>query len=139
MPIIKGADLTSVSTERKVYREGEYVAEITKQEFSEDERFLIITHKFEEAPDNEDVGQSWQNWIYLQQDDGKLSEIGLQTIKRYLEAVFGKGSPETQGNPPDTDPLTGNRVRLYLISDSWKDKKSGEDRTGNKAKRIMAA
>jgi hypothetical protein len=52
------------------------------------------------------------------QNDGKKNDIGLKTLKRYLEAVFGKDSPESQR--ANSDPLTGHMVKVYLTQKQYK-------------------
>lgn len=132
MPIIEGADLSSVSTERELIPEGEYLFTITDQEMSDDNSTLIIKRRIEEAPDSKFVGQESWDFINLVQNDGKKNEIGLQTIKKYLEAVFGKGSPESNSN--DTDPLTGQQVRIYISHRSAK----GSDKQYLNNKKFLA-
>ena len=131
MPIIEGADLTSVSTDREPLTEGEYLLTVLDSEYSEDKRFLIIHHRIDEGPER--VGQKWQNWINVRQNDGKTNEIGLATLKRYLETVFGKGSPESK--VADSDPLHGHQIRAYISVRSWQDK--GEERKGNNIKKMF--
>lgn len=134
-PIIEGADMTSISTERELLPEGEYLLLVTDSEISEDKKSCIIKHRVEDAPTEgaKFVGQEWQNWINIVQNDGKKNEIGFTSIKKYLEAVFGKGSVES--NTADTDPLNGYQVRVYITQKSWK--KDGEDRSGNNIKRFL--
>lgn len=140
MPVIQGADLSSVTTERKAFDEGEYLVTIQSSEFGGDQnKMLIIKTKIEAAPNDADVGREFWDWVNVIQNDGKINQISMAHVKRYMEAVFGKGAPETEGNPPDTDPLNGHQVRLYLILDTYKDKKSGEDKTNNKVKQILSA
>lgn len=137
MPIIEGADMASVSTERELLPEGSYTMTIKESELSEDGRSLIIKHRIDTAPDEAQarVGQEWWNWINIKANDGKVNEIGFSQIKKYLEAVFGKGSSESNSN--DTDPLNGASVELYIVQKSYK--KDGEDKTVNNVKRITKA
>lgn len=137
MPIIEGADMSSVSTERELLPEGSYTMTIKESELSEDGRSLIIKHRIDSAPDEAQarVGQEWWNWINIKTNDGKVNEIGFASIKKYLEAVFGKGSSESNSN--DTDPLNGATVELYIVQKSYK--KDGEDKTVNNVKRITKA
>lgn len=137
MPIIEGADMASVSTERELLPEGSYTMTIKESELSEDGRSLIIKHRIDSAPDEAQarVGQEWWNWINIKANDGKVNEIGFSQIKKYLEAVFGKGSSESNSN--DTDPLNGATVELYIVQKSYK--KDGEDKTVNNVKRITKA
>ena len=131
MPIIPGADLTSVSTKREAYPEGEYLVTIIGSELSEDKRSLILETRIEEP--GELQGRKFSHWINVVQNDGKPNRIGWTTLKRYLEAVFGKGSPESLQN--DSDPLTGHTVHLQLEKGSYTDK-SGEEQEKNEVKRI---
>ena len=133
MPIIEGADMASISTERKLIPEGEYLFTITDQEMSDDKSTLIIKRRIEEAPDPQYVGQEAWDFVNLVQNDGKTNTIGLETIKKYLEAVFGKGSPESQSN--DTDPLTGQQVRIYISHRSAK----GSDKQYLNNKKFLSA
>lgn len=139
MPVIENADLTKVSTTREPLPEGEYVMQISSSEMSEDNRNLIINHEITEAEDTALVGRKWPNWINLVQNDERQNEIGLSTIKRYLETIFGKGSPEAEATQPDTDILDGHSVKLYLTIDSYKDKKTKEERKNNRIKRMSRA
>ena len=136
MPIIEGADMTSISTEFKPYVEGEYRMLIKSTEMHKNNSQLRIVCEIEDAPNSDDIGKPFTDFINIVQNDGKLNQIGLATVKRYLEAVFGKDSPES--NNADTDPLVGHSVTLYLIEDSYKDK-DGKDRTNNKVKKILKA
>lgn len=134
-PIIEGADMSSISTEREMLPEGEYLFTIITTELSDDKKSLIVKRRIDEAPAEGEkfLGQENWDWINIEQRDGKKNEIGFQTIKRYLEAVFGKGSPESNSN--DTDPLHGQQVRIYIVQTSAK----GSDKVYNNNKRIMAA
>lgn len=133
MPVIQGADLSSVSTERQALPEGDYLLDIFTSELSENKEKVIIKMKVLDGPEGTKNKEFW-DWCTV---TGQWTEIGLQQIKRYLEAVFGKGSTEAEAAPPDTDPLHGHQVRVYLSIESYK--KDGEDKTSNKAKQIRAA
>lgn len=132
-PVIEGADLTTISTKREPLPEYDYVLEIFGSEFDESRTKIIVKTRVAEGPDNT-VGKEFWDWCQV---TGEWKEIGLQQIKRYLEAVFGKGSDEAEAVPPDTDVLHGHKVRAYLIIDSYT--KDGEEQRNNKAKRIRAA
>lgn len=134
MPVIQGADLTAVSTSMEPVPESEVVLDIVTSEFSDDKNKIIIKTKIVEHDEERYVGREFWDWCNV---TGDHAHIGLQQIKRYLEAVFGKGSPQAEASPPDTDVLHGSRVRAYLTVDSWKDQ-TGQEKKGNKAKRIMA-
>jgi hypothetical protein len=143
-PVIHGANLKEVSTERKPRAEGEYLVTIMKSEMNG--KMLVIKTKIEEAPEDKDIGQEFWDWVNIVQNDGKLNQISMEHLKRYMEAVFGKGSPEADAEPPDTDVLDGHQVRLYLIVDSYEDKKDidpetgkGRTKTNNKVKSILPA
>lgn len=135
MPIIEGADLTTVSTDFKPYVEGEYLMLVKESEIH-DGKQVRIKMEIVDAPDQNDTGKPFTDFINIRQNDGKVNQIGLGTIKRYLEAVFGKGSPESNQN--DTDLLNGHNVRLYLIEDSYTDK-NGQEKQNNKVKKIFKA
>ena len=136
MPIIEGADLSNVSTERELLPEGEYLFTILDSELSEDGNSLIIKRRVEEAPPEGEkfVGQENWDWINIVDKQGKRNEIGYQTLKKYLEAVFGKGSDES--NVADSDPLHGHQVRIYI---EQKGSKKDPDKLFQNNKRIMAA
>lgn len=137
MPIIEGADMSSISTERDLLPEGEYTFTILESELSEDGKSVIIKRRIDAAPPEAEKflnTESW-DWVNIRKNDGKVNEIGFQTIKKYLEAVFGKGSDES--NQPDTDPLNGHQVGIYIVQKSYKDKNSGEDKTVNNNKKFF--
>lgn len=143
MPVIEGADLTSVSTDRDPYPENEYLVTIKESEIK-DGKTLIMKTRIDEP--EEFAGREFWDFINLVQNDGKRNEIGLTTIKRYLEAVYGKGSAEAEASPPDTDVLNGMSVRLLLTESEYEDKKDIDPATGkgrlkrnNKVKRIFPA
>jgi hypothetical protein len=133
MPVIQGADLTSVSTTREPLPEQEYLLDIFGSEMSEDGTKVIIKTRVIEP--SEEAKKEFWDWCTV---SGEWKEIGLQQVKRYLEAVFGKGSPEAEASPPDTDPLHGHQVRAYLTISAYKDS-TGQEQRNNKAKRIRAA
>lgn len=136
MPIIEGADLSTISTERELLPEGEYLFTILDSEMSEDKSSLILKRRIEEAPEGSEklVGTESWDWINLVQGDGKKNEIGLVTLKKYLEAVFGKDSPESA--QADSDLLHGHEVRIYVIQRAGK---KDPDKLYNNSKRISAA
>lgn len=137
MPVIEGADLTSVSTTREPLPEEDYLFDIIGSEMSEDKNKLILKLRVVEPEEVNGVnvkGREFWEWLTVK---GEWGHIGLQQLKRYLEAVFGKGS--TEADTPDSDPLHGQQVRAYLIIDPYKDKTTGEEVKNNKAKRIRAA
>lgn len=143
MPIIAGADLTSVSTDREPYPEGEYLVTIKESEVK-DGKSVIIKSRIEEP--TEFQGREYWDFINIRQNDGKQNRIGLENIKRYLEAVFGKGSPEAEASPPDTDVLNGSQVKLLLqireyVPDSEKSKPEAEQekKRNNQTKRVFPA
>jgi hypothetical protein len=137
MPVIEGADLTSVSTEREPLPEQEYLLTVKSAEWQDEKKKTqIIKFKVDEPADF--AGREHWEYINIIQNDGKLNEISLAQIKRYMEAVFGKGSPESLASPPDTDLLVSHSMRQYLIIEEYErnDKTKGKK---NKAKRIMKA
>lgn len=139
MPVLHGADLSSVSTERKLYDEGEYLVTIIGSEMGgKSKNMLIIKTKIAAAPNDADVDSEFWDWINYIQNDGKVNQISLSHIKRYMESVFGKDSAEANASPPDTDLLNGSQVRLYLIQDPYTDN-SGTEKVNNKVKQIFPA
>lgn len=137
-PIIEGADLTSVSTEFEPYAEQEIIVTVQKSELTEDKKQLRIVTKIDEPAELN--GRPYTEFINLIQNDGKQNEIGWSTIKRWLEAVFGKGSPEAEAAPPDTDNLDGHQVRLYLTINEYKPKgwQEGDKLArNNKTKKVL--
>lgn len=135
-PVIEGADLTSVSTTREPYKEGEILVTIKESEFQTDEKKTLIIKTKIEAPEEYKDREYW-DFVNLIQNDGKKNKIGWTTIKRYMEAAFGKGSAEAESVPPDTDLLNGRQVKLYLKLTSYK--KDGVDVPKNETKKIYAA
>ena len=136
MPILEGADLTQVSTTREPMPEGDYLVTVLESEISGSKTLVLKTRIDEPA---EFANRQFWDYINLIQNDGKQNRISLEHIKRYLEAVFGKDSPEAEASPPDTDVLNGHQVRLYLIIDEFKDNKTDEIRRNNKVKKILPA
>lgn len=136
MPIIQGADMTSVSTDREPFPEGSYTVTVKESELAEDNKSVTIKSRIDSADDPKFVDREFWHYINLVQKDGKTNQIGLQTIKKYTEAVFGKGSPESNQN--DTDVLNGHTVQLYMTVREYKDK-DGNDRKANDVKKIFAA
>lgn len=134
-PVIEGADLTSVSTEREPYPEGEYVVTFKESEVSDDRRQCILKTVIEEPAEFQ--GREFWDFVNLIQNDGKVNKIGWTTIKKYLEAVFGKGSTEAESSPPDTDLLNGHQARVYLKVGSYT--KDGVEKKNNKVSKIFAA
>ena len=113
MPIIKGADLSSVSTDFELYPPGAYKVEVKSSEMSENGKNLLIKTEIVECDtDQKYIGKNFTHFINLETNAGDRNEIGLQTLKRYLEAVFGKKSPEA--DVADSDPLNGHLVTLVL-------------------------
>jgi len=144
-PIIQGADLSTVSITREPFAEGEYLVTILKSEIQPGGKMLVIKTKIEQAPEDKDIGREFWDWVNIIQNDGKINQISMEHLKRYLAAVFGKDSPEANAAPPDTDPLDGHQVKLYLIKDSYPDKKDLDEngqpkiKTNNKVKSILQA
>jgi hypothetical protein len=138
MPVIQNADLTSVSTKNEPFPEGNYDFVIFESELSDDQRTVIIKHKCEAGDDPQQVGREYWNWINLIQNDGKPNRVGAIQIKRYMEAVFGEGSPEAETASPDTDVLNGHRVKLFLKVRTYTPKGSTEEKKSNEVKMISA-
>lgn len=139
MPVIQGADLTSVSTDR-FFPEGEYLVTVKESKLSDDGKSLQIISRIDEPAEFAD--REYWDFINLIQNDGKQNRMGLGTIKSYLEAAFGKGSPEAEASPPDTDPLNGHSLKLVLTVREYKGKdwKEGDEmEKGNRVKRIFPA
>lgn len=136
-PILEGADLTQVSTTREPLPEGDYVVTVFESEIQKGGKTLVLKTRVEEPA--EFAPRQFWDYINLIQNDGKPNKISLEQIKRYLEAVFGKDSPEAENTRPQTDILNGHQVRLYLIIDEFKDEKSGEKKRNNKVKKILPA
>jgi len=136
MPVIQNADLTSVSTEREPYPEGEYLITVKESELK-DNKTVIIKSRIEEPAEFQ--GREYWDFINIVQNDGKMNRIGLENIKRYLEAVFGKGSPEAEASPPDTDVLNGHQVRALLTIREYTPQGETEARRNNQTKRVFPA
>lgn len=132
MPIIEGADLSNVSSAFDARPEGEYTIQVKESKFEKEGKFLVIHSKILSGPDGYEVkdNDTYQDWINLKQNDGKVNEIGYKTIKRYLEWAFGKGSPEANQN--DTDVLNGYEGKIYL---TVKNDNNGDPR--NQIKRFI--
>ena len=136
MPVLQGADLTQVNTTREPMPEGDYLVTVLESEIQGEGKTLVLKTRIEEP--SEFAGRQFWDYINLIQNDGKMNRISLEQIKRYIEAVYGKGSQEAEASPPDTDVLNGHNVRLYLIVDEFKDK-TGETKKNNKVKKIFPA
>lgn len=142
MPVLQNVDLTSVSTDREPYPNGEYLMTVKSSELTGNGKGLVIKRVIQDHPEFQDQ-ESW-DFINLRQNDGKVNTIGLETVKRYMEAVFGKGSSEAEASPPDTDLLNGHSIRVLLeINEYWPNEIPEAARTpenkkrNNKTKRIF--
>lgn len=124
MPVLQGADLTTVSTEFKPYPEGLYTVRVESSEFAKDNTQLRI-HSVIETPE-EFAGKKFVHFINVVKNDGKPNPYGLSDVKRYMEAVFGKGSAEAEASSPDTDALNGSVVSLYLTQGEYEGKATQE-------------
>jgi len=136
MPVLQNADLSSVDTSFKPYPERPegYVVRVKESQFHKDGAQLRIISEIEEP--EEYKGRPFTHFINVRQNDGSANKYGLADVKRYMEAVFGKGSQEAENANPDTDVLNGSTVRLYLFEDSYKDK-SGNDVPSQGVKKIL--
>lgn len=139
-PILENVDLTSVSTEFEPYPElsSGYKVTILSSELGEDKKQLMVKTRIEEPA--EYAGRPYTDFINLVQNDGKPNPIGATTVKRYMEAVFGKGSTEAESFPPNTDLLNGHQALLYLEINEYKPKgwKEGDKlKKNNKTKKIL--
>lgn len=132
-PIIEGADLTTVDTSFKNYPEGSYLVLIKDVEIFED-RQARVKCEIVEAEDPSFVGKPFIHFINFRDADGSLNKYGLADIKRYLEAIYGKGSPES--NTADTDLLPNNQVLLYL---NERADKNDSTKMYQNVKKILAA
>lgn len=146
MPIISGADLTSVSTERQAWPEGTYKVTVKESVVEGNGKTLIIKSRIDETdqdisamPQSKSGDHEYWDYINLVQNDGKQNRISLEHIKRYLEAVFGKGSAEAEASPPDTDVLNGHSLTLYVTKRTYTPGGETEERTVNNVKRVLPA
>lgn len=145
MPIIPGADLTSVSTDFELYPDGEYTVTILGSELTEGNKQLRIKTRIEQPVEFQ--GKPFTDFINLIQNDGKQNQMGLTNIKRYLEAVYGKGSAEAEASPPDSDLLDNKQVKLQLAKNSYVPKNptefnpdgSPKKKENNQVKRVFPA
>lgn len=135
MPVLENVDLSSVSTKREAFPEGEYTLTFKASELDAEKKTLILKTVIE-SPDKYQGREFW-DWINIVQNDGKKNEIGYKNIKRYLEAVFGKGSSEAEASPPDTDVLNGHQVVVYLKQTTYTDKNK-EEQPKNEVKKISS-
>lgn len=143
-PVIDGADLTKVSTSRDPYPEGEYHVTVVKSELSDDRRSLTFQNRIDEPAEYAETKRIFFDNINIRDENGKWNDMGLASIKKYLEAQFGKGSPEAEAFPPNTDPLDGARLGMYLTIREY-DSKKEKDANGqpvkvkvNQVKRVWA-
>ena len=154
MPIIEDADLTSVSTDREPFPEGLYHVTVKESELIKADgggyKGVIIKSRINAAevegePADKFAEREYWHYIYTRQNDGKPNKVGLSDIKRYLEAGFGKGSPEAESAKPDTDLLNGMNLKLYLKVREYDDKNEKDvngqpvKRRSNDVKQILAA
>lgn len=147
MPVIPNADLTKVSTDFETYEPGEYLVEVKESEFANDNKQIRIKTQIVEPVEH--AGKIFTDFINLVQNDGKQNPYGLASVKQYLEAVFGKGSPEAESSPPDTDPLNGHQVKLLLAINEYTPKPdkatefnpdgSPKKKRNNQVKRVFPA
>ena len=132
MPIIEGADLSNVSSNNTVPA-GTYRFRVKKSEYiGDNNENLIIISEILEAPEEALVGKDYRDLINRVQKDGKTNEFFLQNIKRYMEACFGKGSPQAVASSPDTDWLNDQE---FIAEVTMKPDKEGTDR--NRFKKML--
>ncbi len=124
MPVLTGGNLSSVETSFKPYPEGLYTIRVEGSELAKDNAQLRIKSVIE-APE-EFAGKSFTHFISLNKKDGTRNAYGWADIKRYLEAVFGKGSAEAEAGDPDTDALNGSVLKLYLVEGEYEGKPTQE-------------
>jgi len=150
MPIIEDADLTSVSTDREPFPEGMYSVTVKESELIPEGKGVIIRSRIDSAEVEGEDGskfaeREYWDYIYTKQNDGKANKMGLEQIKKYMEAAFGKGSPEADTPRPDTDLLNGQQLKLYLTVRTYDDKNEKDvngqpvKRRSNSVKKIFAA
>jgi hypothetical protein len=133
MPIIEGADLTSVDTGFKNYPEGSYKVHIKEVEHFENRQVRIKTEIIE-ADEPSAVGKPFTHFINYRNADGSINQYGIADIKRYLEAIYGKKSPESL--TADTDLLHDKVVLLYL---NERADKNDPDKLYQNVKKILPA
>ena len=134
MPVIEGANLTSVSTEFEPFPEGEYHVTVLGSEFNDDHTALIIENRIDEPAEFAAQNRKFRDYINLRTNDDKWNEIGLSSLKRYIEAVYGKGSPEAESFPPNSDVVHGQTLAMYMTIREYDDKKE-KDANGQPVKR----
>lgn len=144
MPIIEGADLTSIETEFKNFPEGSYRMLVKEVNFYDDKdpvdspslanKLRIVSEIQENDVDHEHNSKKFTHFINFRNEDGTLNKYALADIKRYLEAIYGKKSPES--NRADTDLIPGHEVTLYL---SERPNKDDPDKPYQNVKKILPA
>lgn len=147
MPLIQGADLSTVSTKYEPLPAGAYKTRLKAAYETDDDGVsrprVVVRHKVLESFDGENVGREFTDFMYLNQNDGKPNEISLKQLKRYFEAVLGEEAANTTA--PETELLDDQEVSVELSIESYPSKKEkNEDNTpkimyNNRVKRIVAA
>lgn len=144
MPVISGADLTTVETSYVPLNNGVYRMRIKDAEVETEPKLRVIVKlKVVDSPDGERIGSEMSDYIYLTQKDGKPNEIGKKQLKRYFEAALGKEAANTA--EPNTDDLKDQEVMVELEQESYKKPETeeqkakgevNETRINNKVKRV---
>jgi hypothetical protein len=118
MPVIEGADLSTVSTKFPLWPEGAYKTTIKGSHFDDEKKNLIIVHRLREAHGDYKAGREYQNYINLKTNAGEVNEIGYQSIKKYFEPLLPEHAND---RPPNTDLLDGMDCTIYISQRTGKD------------------
>lgn len=135
MPVIEGADLSSVSLSR-AWPEAAYKTTIKESHFDEKGKNLVIVHLLREevsaGGQTIKAGREYQDWINLVTNAGDRNELGWASIKKYFKAL---NPAHANDNPPNTDLLNGLDCTIYLTVQVDED---DPDNNRNRMKRIVA-
>lgn len=136
------ASLAEISTEFKPVEPDIYVLEIDKVEEveknGETTAYRISNKVVSAASGSEEmVGRKISDFINILSKDGSINEYGLQNLKRYFEAAFGKEEVATWTDDDyDTERLPGRQFRAQVAIESYTKEGETEPRQKNVFKRI---
>lgn len=130
--------LAEVSTDFQIFPAGVYDFEITKVEEVQKNNQLVAYRVVSKVlTPGELFGKSFSDFINLLKKDGTLNEVGLASLKRYFETVYGKD--EVKGwtdDDYDTDMLQGKTWKGQIAIESYTKEGETEPRQTNRVKHM---
>lgn len=134
------ASLADVSTEFKPIEPGLYEFEVTKFEDVEKNGEFVAYRAVNKVITPGDMqNRQVSEYIHLKKPGEEIAPdaIGLQTVKRYFEACFGKDEvAEWTDEDYDTDKLIGRTFQAQVVIESYTKDGETEPRQSNRFKRM---